>query len=150
VHLLRHSLDYAGWNDRKTLAAALRPIYTAPHAEAAAAALDTFERSAWGTRFPTVVPSWRRAWSHLVPFLAFPPEIRKVIYTTHALESVHAQLRKIIKTRGQFPNDEAATKHVWLALRNITRRWTMPVRPCRAAMSQFVVLYQERFTVRTA
>jgi transposase-like protein len=82
--------------------------------------------------------------------LAFPPEIRKVIYTTHALESVHGQLRKIIKTRGQFPHDEAATKLVWLALRNITRRWTMPVRPCRAAMSQFVVLYQERFTVRTA
>lgn len=150
VHLLRHSLDYASWKERKALAVALRPIYTAPSADAAGAALDTFERSAWGARFPTVVASWRRAWTHVIPFFAFPPEIRRVIYTTNALESVHAQLRKIIKTRGHFPTDEAATKLLWLALRNITRRWTMPVRPWREAMSQFALLYQERFTVRTA
>jgi putative transposase len=150
VHLLRHSLDYASWKERKALAAALRPIYTAPSADAAGAALDTFERSAWGARFPTVVASWRRAWTHVIPFFAFPPEVRRVIYTTNALESVHAQLRKIIKTRGHFPTDEAATKLLWLALRNITRRWTMPVRPWREAMSQFALLYQERFTVRTA
>ena len=150
VHLLRHSLDYASWKERKALAAALRPIYTAPSADAAGAALDTFERSAWGARFPTVVASWRRAWTHVIPFFAFPPEVRRVIYTTNALESVHAQLRKIIKTRGHFPTDEAATKLLWLALRNITRRWTMPVRPWREAMAQFALLYQERFTVRTA
>jgi len=150
VHLLRHSLDYAGWKERKGLAAALRPIYTAPSADAAGAALDRFEQSAWGARFPTVVASWRRAWTHVIPFFAFPPEVRRVIYTTNALESVHAQLRKIIKTRGHFPTDEAATKLLWLALRNITRRWTMPVRPWREAMSQFALLYQERFTVRNA
>ena len=150
VHLLRHSLDYANWKERKALAAALRPIYTAPSADAAGAALDTFERSAWAARFPTVVASWRRAWTHVIPFFAFPPEIRRVIYTTNALESVHAQLRKIIKTRGHFPTDDAATKLLWLALRNITRRWTMPVRPWREAMSQFALLYQERFTVRNA
>ena len=150
VHLLRHSLDYASWKERKGLAAALRPIYTAASADAAGAALDTFERSAWGARFPTVVASWRRAWTHVIPFFAFPPEIRRVIYTTNALESVHAQLRKIIKTRGHFPTDEAATKLLWLALRNITRRWTMPVRPWREAMSQFALLYQDRFTIRNA
>jgi putative transposase len=150
VHLLRHSLDDATWKERKALAAALRPIDTAPSADAAGAALDTFERSPWGTRFPTVVASWRRAWTHVIPFFAFPPEVRRAIYTTNALESVHAQLRKIIKTRGHFPTDEAATKLLWLALRNITRRWTMPVRPWREAMSQFALLYQERFTVRNA
>jgi putative transposase len=147
VHLLRHSLDYANWKERKALAAALRPIYTAPSADVGSAALDTFERSPWGARFPTVVASWRRVWTHVIPFFAFPPEIRRVIYTTNALESVHAQLRKIIKTRGHFPTDEAASKLLWLALRNITRRWTMPVRPWREAMSQFAILYQERFTV---
>jgi putative transposase len=150
VHLIRHSLDYATWKERKALAAALRPIYTAPSADAARAALDTFERSAWGARFPTVVASWRRAWTHVIPFFAFPPEVRRVIYTTNALESVHAQLRKIIKTRGHFPTDEAATKLIWLALRTITRRWTMPVRPWREAMSQFALLYQERFTASKA
>jgi transposase-like protein len=150
VHLLRHSLDYAGWKERKALAAALRPIYTAPSAETAGAELDAFERGSWGTRFPTVVASWRRAWTHVIPFFAFPPEIRRVIYTTNALESVHGQLRKIIKTRGHFPTDEAATKLLWLVLRNITRRWTMPVRPWREAMAQFAVLFQERFTVRSA
>jgi transposase-like protein len=150
VHLLRHSLEYASWKERKALAAALRPIYTAPTTDAAGAALDAFERSSWGTRFPTVVASWRRAWTHVIPFFAFAPEIRRVIYTTNALESVHARLRKIIKTRGHFPNDEAATKLLWLALRNLTRQWTMPVRPWREAMTQFALLYQERFVVRPA
>ncbi len=148
VHLLRHSLDYASWKDRKALAAALRPIYTAPTAEAAEQALDAFARSSWGARFPTVVAAWRRAWTHVIPFFAFAPEIRRVVYTTNALESVHARLRKIIKTRGHFPSDDAATKLIWLALRNLTRRWTMPIRPWREAMSQFAVLYQERFVVR--
>ena len=121
VHLIRNSLDYAGWKDRKSLAAALKPIYTAPSAEAAAIALDEFEASAWGTRFPTVVAAWRRAWDRVIPFFAFPPAVRKLIYTTNAIESLHSQLRKIIKTRGHFPSDEAATKLIWLALRNIGR-----------------------------
>jgi transposase-like protein len=145
VHLIRHSLDYTTWKERKLVAAALRPIYTAPSADVAAAALDSFERGPWGARFPTVVAAWRRAWTHVIPFFAFPPEVRRVIYTTNGLESVHARLRKIIKTRGHFPTDEAATKLLWLALRNITRRWTMPVKPWREAMSQFAVLYRERF-----
>lgn len=128
------------------MATALRAIYSAPSAEAAGAALDAFERGPWGQKFPTVVASWRRAWTHVIPFFAFPPEVRKVMYTTNALESVHAQLRKIIKTRGHFPNDEAATKLIWLALRNITAKWQRGAIYWRAAMNQFAILYESRFT----
>jgi len=150
VHLIRHSLDFANWKERKPLAAALRAIYTAPSAESAGAALDAFERGPWGARFPTVVASWRRAWSHVIPFFAFPPEIRRVIYTTNALESVHARLRKIIKTRGHFPNDDAATKLIWLALRNITAQWDRGSPFWRLAMRQFAILYEDRFTAPKA
>jgi putative transposase len=146
VHLIRNSLDFANWKERKPLATALRAIYTASSAEAAGAALDAFERGPWGVKFPTVVASWRRAWAHVIPFFAFPPEVRRVIYTTNALESVHAQLRKIIKTRGHFPNDDAATKLIWLALRNITAKWERGAPSWRTAMRQFAVLYEDRFT----
>jgi putative transposase len=150
VHLIRHSLDFANWKERSPLAQALRPIYAAPHAEAALVALDTFATSSWGVRFPTVVASWRRAWTHVIPFFAFPPDVRRVIYTTNALESVHARVRKIIKTRGHFPTDEAATKLIWLALRNITAEWVLPTRHWSLAMSQFAILYEDRFTVPRA
>jgi transposase-like protein len=146
VHLMRQSLDFANWKERKPMATALRTIYGAPSAEAAAAALDAFERGPWGQKFPTVVASWRRAWTYVIPFFAFPPEVRRVVYTTNALESVHAQLRKIIKTRGHFPNDEAATKLIWLALRNITAKWARGAIHWRAAMNQFAILYEGRFT----
>ena len=150
VHLIRHSLDFANWKERKPLAKALRPIYAAPSADAAGAALDEFAGSSWGTKFPTVVASWRRAWTHVIPFFAFPPEVRRVIYTTNALESVHAQLRKIIKTRGHFPTDEAATKLIWLALRNITAKWERGSIHWTAAMTQFAILYDGRFTTPNA
>ena len=146
VHLMRHSLDFANWKERKPMATALRTIYGAPSAEAASAALDTFERGPWGQKFPTVVASWRRAWTHVIPFFAFPPEVRRIVYTTNALESVHAQLRKIIKTRGHFPNDDAATKLIWLALRNITAKWVRGPIHWRPAMNQFAILYEGRFT----
>lgn len=145
VHLLRQSLDFANWKQRKPLATALRTIYSAPSADLAAAALDSFERGDWGQRFPTIVAAWRRAWTRVTPFYAFPPEIRRVIYTTNALESVHARLRKIIKTRGHFPNDEAATKLIWLALRNITATWARAAPTWRQAMNQFAILYGDRF-----
>ena len=150
VHLIRHSLDFANWKERKPLAAALRAIYTAPSAESAAAALDAFERGPWGAKFPTVVASWRRVWVHVIPFFAFPPDIRRVVYTTNALESVHARLRKIIKTRGHFPNDDAAIKLIWLALRNITATWVRGDRSWKLAMRQFAILYEDRFTVPKA
>jgi len=148
VHLIRNSLDFASWKDRKALAAALKPIYTAPSAEAAAAELDAFEAGAWGAKFPTVVAAWRRAWDRVIPFFAFPPEVRRVIYTTNAIESIHARLRKIIKTRGHFPSDDAATKLIWLALRNITVDWGRPAKEWRAALNQFAIAYGERF-IRT-
>jgi transposase-like protein len=150
VHLIRHSLDFANWKERKPMAAALRPIYTAGSAEAASAVLDDFERGPWGRRFPTVVASWRRAWTQIIPFFAFPPEVRRLIYTTNALESVHAQLRKIIKTRGHFPTDEAATKLIWLALRNITVKWERMSHIWRPAMNQFAILYPDRFQSTSA
>src|SRR5688572_12136026 len=146
VHLIRRSLEYASWKDRKPLAAALRPIYTAPSAEIALARLDDLAASPLGQKFPAVVAAWRRAWPLVTPFFAFPPEVRRVIYTTNALESVNARLRKIIKMRGHFPTDEAATKLLWLALRNITASWASVVFHWRAAMMQFAVLYGDRFT----
>ena len=132
------------------MATALRPIYTAVNAEAASAALDDFARGPWGRKFPTVVASWRRAWTHVIPFFAFPPEVRRLIYTTNSLESVHAQLRKIIKTRSHFPNDEAATKLMWLALRNITAKWARMSHIWRPAMNQFAILYEGRFSPSSA
>mgnify|MGYP003584369084 CR=1 FL=1 len=146
VHLIRNSLDYASWKDRKLLAAALRPVYTASSAEAAQEALDAFERGPWGQKFPTVTAAWRRAWDRVIPFFAFPPAVRRVVYTTNAIESVHSQLRKIIKTRGHFPSDDAATKLIWLALRNITADWGRAAKEWREAMNQFAILYEERFT----
>lgn len=145
VHLIRSSLDYATWKDRKGLAAAIRPIYTAPSAEAAQAELEAFAAGPWGRKFPTVCTAWRNAWDRVIPFFAFPPDIRKVIYTTNAIENINSQLRKIIKTRGHFPTDDAATKLLWLALRNITADWGRPSRDWKAAMNQFAILYADRF-----
>ena len=146
VHLIRNSLDYASWKDRKALAAAIKPIYTAASAESALAALDAFETGPWGAKFPTVAAAWRRNWDKVIPFFAFPPHIRRVIYTTNAIESVNARLRKIIKTRGHFPSDDAASKLIWLALRNITNDWGRASRDWKEAMNQFAILYEDRFT----
>jgi len=146
VHLIRNSLDYASWKDRKLLAAALRPVYTAASAEAAEQALNDFELGAWGQRYPTVTAAWRRAWDRVIPFFAFPPEVRRVVYTTNAIESVHSRLRKIIKTRGHFPSDDAASKLIWLALRNITADWSRAAKEWKLAMNQFAILFEERFT----
>ena len=123
VHLIRNSLDYASWKDRKALAAAIKPIYTAPSAEAAMAELEAFALGPWGEKFSDrrLLPG--AGHGRPIPFFAFPPAIRRVIYTTNAIESINARLRKIIKTRGHFPSDDAATKLIWLALRNITADW---------------------------
>ena len=147
VHLIRNSLDFASWKERKPLAAAIKPIYTAVSAQAASEALDAFESGEWGQRFPTVAAAWRRNWERVIPFFAFPPEVRRVIYTTNAIESVNARVRKIIKTRGHFPTDEAAMKLIWLALRNITADWGKALHHWKAAMNQFAILYEGRFTL---
>ncbi|WP_334165888.1 IS256 family transposase [Achromobacter mucicolens] len=146
VHLIRSSLEYASWKERRTVAAALRPIYTAATVEAALAALVQFEQGPWGQRYAPIADAWRRTWDRVIPFFTFPPAIRKVIYTTNAIESINAQLRRAVKTRGHFPSDEAATKLLWLVLRNITGAWGSATHDWKAAMNQFAVIYAERFT----
>ncbi|MEW6169546.1 MAG: IS256 family transposase [Pseudomonadota bacterium] len=146
VHLIRNSLNLASWKDRKALATALKPIYQAPTAEAAATALHLFADSDWGRKFPTVAAMWQRQWEQVIPFFAYPPEVRKIIYTTNAIESLHMQLRKIVKNRGHFPSDEAASKLLYLALRNIEKDWKMPPVTWKQAANQFAILFGERFT----
>jgi putative transposase len=127
VHLVRYSLNYVSWKLRKAVAADLRTIYSAATVEEAEARLAEFEEK-WGEAYPSIVQSWRRNWERIIPFFDYPPEIRKVIYTTNAIESVNMSLRKIIKNRGSFPNDEALLKLFYLALQNISQKWTMPIR----------------------
>lgn len=145
VHLIRNSLEYASYKDRKALATALRPIYAAASEEAARQALQDFADGPWGEKYPTIVQSWQRAWEHVVPFYVFPPEIRRVVYTTNAIESLNMQLRKIIKTRGHFPNDEAAIKLLWLALRNVLAKSVRAAFDWKSAMNQFAILFGDRF-----
>ena len=145
VHLIRNSLDFVNYKNRRAVAAAIKPIYTAVSAEAAQAELDVFEQGEWGNQYPNIIGLWRRAWDKVIPFFAFPPAIRRVIYTTNAIESVNSQLRKIIKTRGHFPSDDAASKLIWLALRNITANWSQSAYEWKTAMNQFAILYADRF-----
>ena len=119
VHLIRASMRFVAYGDRKAVASSLRSIYTAPTVDAAQAALDDFKSSQWGVKYPTAVRTWESAWERFIPFLAFPPALRKIIYTTNAIESLNYQLRKIIKNRGHFPNDQAAVKLLWLAICSI-------------------------------
>ena len=146
VHMVRNSLTYVSWKDRKQVAKDLRTIYQATTAEQAEAALDRFAER-WDERYATISKLWRRNWGHLTPFFAFPQEIRKVIYTTNAIESMNRGLRKIIKTRGAFPTDEAARKLLYLALLNLSRRWTRPIANWKAAINQFVIMYEDRVPI---
>jgi len=146
VHLIRNSLKVTNWKDRKAVAASLKPIYQATTAEAAQDGLAGFADGPWGKKYPTIAPSWQRAWQQVIPFFAFPPEVRRIIYTTNAIESLHMQLRKIIKTRGHFPSDDAATKLLWLALGNVLGNKVRSTRKWGEAMNQFAIMYGERFT----
>ena len=143
VHMVRHSLKYVSWKQRKEVAADLKVIYGAATAEQAATNLETFSRK-WDEKYPTISVSWRNNWERIVPLFGYPPEIRKVIYTTNAIESLNMSLRKVTKNRGSFPNDESAFKLLYLALRNIAKRWTMPVKNWRAALNQFAILFEEK------
>ena len=147
VHLIRNSLQLASWKDRKALAKALKPIYQADHVEAAEQALSDFENGPWGERFPTVAQSWRRNWAHVIPFFAFAAPVRKIIYTTNAIESLHSGVRKSIRNKGHFPSDEAATKLIWLALRNLTAKLKNPPIAWSAAKAQFAIQFGERFNL---
>ena len=147
VHLLRNALAYVSWQDRKQVVAALKPIYKAPTADAALVALDEFEAGPWGKKYPAIAPIWRRQWDQVIPFFAFPEEVRKIIYTTNAIESLNSTLRTAIRSRGHFPNDEAATKLLYLALRGVSRKWKNAQREWTAAMTQFAMMFGDRFSV---
>jgi len=143
VHMVRHSLKYVSWKQRKEVAAGLKVIYGAATAEQAATNLEAFSRK-WDEKYPTISVSWRNNWERIAPLFGYPPEIRKIIYTTNAIESLNMSLRKVTKNRGSFPSDESAFKLLYLALRNIAKKWTMPVKNWRAALNQFAILFEER------
>ncbi|MBI4215696.1 MAG: IS256 family transposase [Parcubacteria group bacterium] len=143
VHKVRNSLKYVTWKERKAVVTDLRAIYSASTLSEAEASLERFAMR-WDDKYPAISPSWRADWERLTVFFDFPPEIRKVIYTTNAIESLNYSLRKILKNRGAFPNDESITKLLWLAVNRISKRWTLPIRDWKAALNQFVILYGER------
>ncbi|MBN8945456.1 MAG: transposase, partial [Rhizobiales bacterium] len=145
VHLIRHSMDFASWKDRKGLVAALKTVYRAKDADAGQAALDTFEAGPWGKKYPAIGQSWRRNWDRVIPFFAFPEAVRRIIYTTNAIEALNAKLRRAVRTRGHFPTDEAATKLIYLVLRQVTVEWKMPPREWYEAKTQFAIMFDERF-----
>lgn len=143
VHLVRNCLNYVSWKERKTVAADLKPIYRGSTSEEAQQQLARFAEK-WDGRYPSISQIWRRNWEQVTPFFAYPTEIRKVIYTTNAVESLNMSLRKVIKTRGSFPNEEAATKLLYLALERAARKWTRPVADWKAALNRFAILYEDR------
>ena len=147
VHLIRYSLAHASWKERKELAGALRPIYQADTVEEAEEALDGFEASSWGRKFPAIVRSWRRNWAQVIPFFAFSKPIRRVIYTTNAIESLNSTVRRAVRTRGHFPNDRAAMKLIYLTLRKIERKWQRPQVFWSQARAEFAILFGDRFPV---
>jgi putative transposase len=146
VHLVRYSLNFVCWRDRKDVAKDLKLIYRAETEEMAEANLSEFEAK-WDSKYPTISQSWRRNWERVIPFFIYPHEIRKIIYTTNAIESLNMTLRKIIKNRGHFPSDESATKLIYLALRNATTKWTMPLKDWKKALTQFAIIYKDRVPV---
>lgn len=145
VHLLRTSMDFVSWKDRKGLATALKQIYRAPGAEAAEQALTAFEAGPWGQRYPAIGQSWRRVWGEVIPFFAFPDEVRRIVYTTNAIEALNSKLRRAVRARGHFPSDEAATKLLYLILNRTEKAWKMPPREWSMAKAQFAVIFGERF-----
>ncbi|MGH3157642.1 MAG: IS256 family transposase [Streptosporangiaceae bacterium] len=147
VHLLRYSLQFASWKERKALAGALKPIYQALNADAALAALAAFEDGPWGQKYPPIAQGWRRNWERVIPFFAFSPAIRKLIYTTNAIESLNSQVRKAIRNKGHFPNDEAATKLIWLALQRAANNWNNPPVYWHDAKLELAIQFQDRFVI---
>ena len=145
VHMIRHSLDFVSWKDRKPVAAALKEIYRAKDAETAKENLEAFVAREWGSKYPAIPGVWRRQWQQVIPFFAFPQAVRRIIYTTNAIESLNAKLRRAVKTRGHFPNDEAATKLLFLVLRNAAAAWKVAPKEWSAAKTQFAILFEERF-----
>jgi putative transposase len=147
VHLIRHSLEFVSWKDRKPLVPALREICRAKDADSGLKALEAFEAGDWGRKYPAITGAWRRNWDRVIPFFAFPEAVRKIIYTTNAIEALNSSLRRAVKTRGHFPTDEAAMKLIFLVLRDVAKDWKMPAREWSEAKSQFAILFDERFKI---
>lgn len=147
VHLIRYSLQFANWKERKLIVAALKPIYQAANAEAARVALDAFDTGSWGQKYPAITQAWRRKWEEIIPFFAFSVPIRRIVYTTNAIESLNSSVRRAIRNKGHFPNDEAATKLIWLALRYITAEWKNPPTYWHAAKVQLAIQFEDRFVL---
>ena len=145
VHLIRHSMNFASWKDRKQVAKALKLVYRAADAEAGQAALDDFADGPWGDKYPAIALSWRRNWDLVIPFFAFPEGVRRIMYTTNAIESLNAKLRRAVRTRGHFPSDEAATKLLYLVLNHAAAQWKRPPREWLEAKTQFAIAFGERF-----
>ena len=146
VHLLRTSLEFVSWKDRKPVATALKDIYRSVDAAAGEAALSAFEQTPWGQKYPAISQSWRRAWNEVVPFHAFPANVRRILYTTNAIEALNSKRRRAVRARGHFPTDEAAMKLLFLVLNRTEKEWKMPPREWAMAKAQFAVLFGERFT----
>ena len=146
VHLLRHSLDFVSYKDRKAVAAALKGIYKAVDAGAGEAALGAFEAGEWGRKYPAIGQSWRRVWGEVIPFYAFPGDVRRILYTTNAIEALNSKLRRAVRATGHFPNDDAALKLLYLVLNRTEKEWKMPPREWAMAKAQFAVLFGDRFT----
>lgn len=145
VHLIRHSLSFCSWKDRRIVAQQLRAIYQAADAEAGRDALDAFEAGDWGRKYPPIAQSWRRNWSCVIPFFAFPEAVRRIVYTTNAIEALNSKLRRAVRARGHFPSDEAAQKLLYLVLNHAAEGWKKPPREWFQAKTQFAVLFGERF-----
>ncbi|MGB5083286.1 MAG: IS256 family transposase [Methylocystis silviterrae] len=145
MHLIRNSMDFASWKDRKAIAAELKKVYRAKDAEAGKEALDAFDAGPWGKKYPSIAQSWRRNWEQVIPFFAFPEGVRRIIYTTNAIESLNAKLRRAVRTRGHFPTDEAAMKLLYLVLHRAAGEWKMPPREWCEAKNQFAIMFQGRF-----
>jgi len=143
VHMVRNNLKYVPYKEKKNVASDLRLIYSAATIDEAKSALEDFSRT-WNNKYPAISKSWRENWMNLIPFFDYPPEIRKVIYTTNAIESLNYSLRKVTKTSGSFPNNDAVFKLLFLALRNVTRKWNMPVRDWKKALNHFAIMFEER------
>ncbi len=146
VHLIRHSLAFVSWKDRKLVAAALKRIYKAKDADAGKIALEDFSEGPWGKKYPAIAQSWRRNWPEVVPFFAFPDDVRRIIYTTNAIESLNAKLRRAVRSRGHFPTDDAALKLLFLVLNLAAKEWKMPSREWAIAKAQLAILFEDRFT----
>jgi putative transposase len=145
VHLIRHSMDFAAWKDRKAVAQALKAIYRAADAQSGLAALDSFAQGPWGEKYPAIAQSWRRNWNLVIPFFAFPESVRRIVYTTNAIEALNSKLRRAVRTRGHFPSDDAASKLIYLVLNHAAEEWKRPPREWFEAKTQFAVMFNERF-----